>query len=92
MSRYFVHDLESDKLHVFTGGKADWLTVPEADRNAIKRACLWSNRRGCWVSRALMPKALVWMRAELERNGFENRGEEGERLTFAEQVSAKQEA
>lgn len=44
--RYFIYDLESDKLHIFTGGKADWLTVAEADRKFIKSACLWSNSRG----------------------------------------------
>lgn len=31
--RYFVHDLETDKLRIHTGGKADWLTIAEADRD-----------------------------------------------------------
>jgi hypothetical protein len=95
MPRYFVHDLETEKLHIFTGGKADWLTIPEADRNAIKRACLWSNQRGCWVSRCKGSKVRIlahfYPGDVLSRNGFEDRGEVGQRLTFAEKVEATQE-
>jgi hypothetical protein len=87
-NRYFVHDLESDKLHIFTGGKADWLTIPEADRDQIKRACLWSGSRGCWVSRALAHR--FWARDVLLRNGFEDRGTTGAKLTFAEKVEARE--
>lgn len=89
--RYYVHDLEADRLHIHTGGKADWMTLPEADRSAIKSACLWSNHRGCWISRTKGGKARFWRLEVLERNGFEDRGEQGERLSFADQVTAKQE-
>lgn len=91
MSRYFVHDLESNKLHIFTGGKADWLSLPEVDRESIKSACLWSRFRNCWVSRALAPKARIYLGDILKRLGFEDRGTDGEKLTFAEQIEAKQE-
>lgn len=36
LKRYYVHNLETDKLNIFTGGKADWLSIPEADRDRIE--------------------------------------------------------
>jgi hypothetical protein len=91
MTRHFTHDLETDKLHIRTGGKADWLAMLEADRDTIKRNCLWSKSRDCWVSKAKADRARMWLGDVLARLGFEDRGQEGERLTFAEQVEAKQE-
>ncbi len=95
MSRYFVHDLETEKLHVHTLGKADWLTIPEPDRDAIKRACLWSHSRNCWVSRCKGSKVRIlahfYPGDVLARNGFEDRGSIGEKFSFAEKVEAKQE-
>jgi hypothetical protein len=49
MPRYYVHNLETDKLNIFTGGKSDWLSIPEADRERIKGACLWSRSMNGWV-------------------------------------------
>ena len=51
MSRYYVHNLETDKLNIFTAGKSDWMTIPAADRERIKNACLWSRSLNGWVSR-----------------------------------------
>ncbi len=89
--RSFVHDLETDKLLIRTGGKADWLSLPDADRDTIKRNCLWSSSRGCWISRGKRDRALIFLRDILASLGFEDRGEEGERLAFAERVEAQQE-
>lgn len=89
--RQFVHDLPTDKLHITTGGKADWLTIPEADQRSIKSACLWSKSRNCWVSRSKANRAKWQLVAMLTRLGFVDMGEQGERLTFAEQIEAKQE-
>lgn len=91
MTRYYVHDLETDKLHIHTGGKSDWLALPEKDRTALKSSCLWSKSRNCWVSRALAGRARIWLGDVLTRLGFEDRGEQGERLSFAEKLEAKQE-
>jgi hypothetical protein len=85
MSRYFYHDLETDKLVIFTGGKADWMSLPESERDNIKRNCLWSRHRSCWVSRAKRGGS-PWLRDILLKNGFEDRGAKGERLTFAESM------
>jgi len=91
-NRYFVHNLETDKLNIFTGGKAEWMSMPDADREEIKRACLWSRSIDGWVSRG---KSSSWnvihLRDKLKALGFEDRGSDGEKLSFAEQVAAKQE-
>lgn len=90
MIRYFVHDLETDKLRVYTGGKTAWLALADADRTTVKANCLWSKARECWVSKARAGSAHL-LRQLLARLGFEDRGTVGERLTFAEQIAAKQE-
>jgi hypothetical protein len=91
MERYYIHNLETDKLNIFTGGKSDWLTIPEADRERIKSACLWSRSMNGWVSRCKGGMARFYAEDVLKRNGFENRGTEGQKLSFVEQVEAKQE-
>lgn len=90
-TRYYVHNLETDKLNIFTGGKADWLTIPETDRERIKNACLWSRSIEGWVSRTKGGTARFYGLEVLKRNGFEDRGKAGERLSFIEQIEAKQE-
>ena len=88
--RYFVHNLETDKLNIFTGGKSDWLTIPEADRERIKNSCLWSRSINGWVSRSKGGKVRFYALEVLERNGFEYRGTEGEKLGFIEQIEVEQ--
>jgi hypothetical protein len=87
--RYFIHNLETDKLNIFTGGKSEWLALPEAQRQSIKSNCLWARSINGWVSRA--KGANPYLRTILAEAGFEDRGTQGERLSFAEQVGAKQE-
>lgn len=89
--RYFIHDLETNKLHIHTGGKSDWLSLPRDDQDRIKRSCLWSPSRNCWVSRALAPVARANLGSTLARLGFEDRGTSGEKVSFAEKLEAKQE-
>jgi hypothetical protein len=91
MPRYYVHNLETDKLNIYTGGKPDWLSLPEADRERIKNACLWSRNINGWVSRNKGGAARFYALEVLQRNGFEDRGTVGERLSFAERIEATQE-
>lgn len=91
MARYFIHNLETDKLNIFTGGKSDWLTIPEADRERIKSACLWSRSINGWVSRCKGGMPRFYAEDVLKRNGFEDRGTEGEKLSFTEQIEVKRE-
>lgn len=90
MSRYFIHDLESDKLHIFTAGKPDWQAISKEDQATIKRNCLFSGRRSCWISKAKYHKAKIYLGDLLSKLGFADRGSEGEKLSFAEQVEARQ--
>ena len=80
MTRYFTHDLESDKLHIHTGGKADWQSLPAEQRDEIKRNCLWSRTRNCWISKARADRTYFLLKT-LASTGFEDRGKEGERLS-----------
>ncbi len=90
-TRYYIRDLESDKLHLYTHSKADWLSIPQEKRDEIKRNCLWSSKRNCWISRARTQTALIYMREILLDLAFQDAGEQGSRLSFAEQIEAKQE-
>jgi hypothetical protein len=86
MSRHFVHDRESNKLHVRFADRADFDGLPEADRRAVHRTCLWSGSRGCWVSRAKVGGSLWALRDLLGRLAFEDRGAVGEAVPFADRV------
>lgn len=87
--RYYVHDLESDKYQVHTDGKSDWLSLPEKVQSDIKRNCLWSGSRKCWVSKA--KGGGCWLKQILDEAGFEYRGTVGERMDFATQQEQKAE-
>lgn len=91
MSRYYVHNLETDKLNIFTSGKSDWLTIPEADRERIKNSCLWSRSINGWVSRCKGGMSRFYAEEVLKRNNFEDHGTIGEKLSFTEQIETKQE-
>lgn len=88
MSRYYVHDLEEDKLHLHTAGKADFQRLPEELKKAIKGSFVWSGARGCWLGRR--KGRFAWCLDKLKAAGFEDRGEQGERLSFAEQVETSE--
>jgi hypothetical protein len=88
MSRYYVHDLADDKLHLHTDGKADWNTLPEDVRKAVKGSFLWSGSRGFWIGRR--KGSFAWCLDILKANGFEDRGTQGERLSFAEQIQSEE--
>lgn len=88
MARYYIHDLEDDKLHLHTAGKADWNSLPEDVKTAVKGSFVWSGARGCWLGRRKGKYA--WCLDKLKANGFEDRGEQGERLSFVEQVQTEQ--
>lgn len=86
---YFVSNLETDKLNVFTT-KEFYKTLEEQDRKIIARYCLWSNAQECWVSKAKL-KSAGYLSSELKRLGFEYQGTVGEKLSFEEQVNREQE-
>src|SRR3982751_2458722 len=90
VKRWFVHNLETDKLNIYTGGKSEWLSISQADRDRIKNSCLWSRSIDGWVSRNKGGKSRFHALEILERNGFEDRGTEGVKLSFTEKIEAEQ--
>jgi hypothetical protein len=86
MTGSFVNNLETGKLELHFS-KADYLALPQADKDSIKSACLFSGRSGCWVSRSTNSH---WRAQEVaKRLGLADGGTTGKRLTFAEQQAAK---
>lgn len=85
---YYIHDLEADKLQIHTGGKANWLKLPDDVRNHIKRFCIFSRSEECWLTKS---NGKPWWFNQLAGWGFEDHGTTGEKLSFAERIEAKQE-
>lgn len=70
--------------------KSDYSALSDSDRAKVKSAFLWSNRGGCWVSRAKEPN--LYAAKQIARElGFGEIEKVGERLTFAEQVERDRE-
>ena len=70
--------------------KADYSALSDSERARVKSAFLWSNRGGCWVSRAKEPN--LYEARQIARDlGFGEAEKVGERLTFAEQVERDRE-
>ncbi len=86
---YFLRNLEDDKLEIHFS-KPDYQAMTSEKKEFLKRSCLFSGRRSCWVSRGKLPstgRIVSWLLA----NGFEDKGTEGSKLSFADQVAREQE-
>jgi hypothetical protein len=93
MSRYFAHNLESDKIEIYTGGKTEWMKLPPDIRKAVGRFFLFSRTDSCWRSKAT-GRATFGVQGVLDQlrgAGFEDRGREGERPSFAETIEIQRE-
>lgn len=70
--------------------KSDYTALSDSERAKVKSAFLWSNRGGCWVSRAKEPN--LYAAKQIARElGFGEIEKIGERLTFSEQVERDRE-
>lgn len=87
--RNYIFNLETTKIELHFE-KSEYVALPEEKKKALKGAFLWSNRNGCWVSRAKEPN-LYWAKRVAKDLGFEEEQREGERLSFGEQIERKQE-
>lgn len=85
---HFVRDRESDKVRLHFD-KKHYDSLPDADKREIRSNFLWSGSQKAWVSRAKLSTGGT-SRAEqvAQRLGLEDRGQEGERLSFAERQKA----
>jgi len=85
---YYVKNLESGKLEMYFD-KSEYLALPQADKKEVKGYFLWSSFKTAWVSKAKGNGTYAEQIAK--RLGLEYKGEEGERLTFAEQLEKQAE-
>lgn len=86
---YYIHNRETGKLELHFD-KPEYDALTDEQRSEIKSAFLWGRRSGCWISRAKEPNL---GRAErvAQSIGLGDGGEQGERLSFAEQQERKAE-
>ena len=84
----YIRNLETGKLELHFS-RADYLALPHDVKSDIKRYFRFSRAASCWTSKAKAPN-LHYPESIAKRAGLTDGGEEGERLSFAEQVEAKQ--
>ena len=89
MSNYYITNKETGKIELHFD-KEDYLALSNEQKAEIRSGFLFSRYANAWVSRCKFPNLY---RAEriAKALGLEDRGAEGERLSFAEQQERKQE-
>lgn len=89
MDSYYIHNRETGKLELHFD-KPEYDALTDEQRSEIKSAFLWGRRSGCWISRAKEPN--LWRAERVAQSiGLGDGGEQGERLSFAEQQERKAE-
>jgi hypothetical protein len=87
MGEYFLNK-ETQKIEMHFE-KSEYMALTEAQKKEIKSSFLWSKSANAWVSRGTNNR----YRAEkvAESLGLENKGNQGERLSYAEELERKSE-
>jgi len=86
-TRSYLKNLETGKIEL-RFEKSDYMNMSEADKKQIKSNFLFSSYAGAWVSRA---KNNTWSAENVcKQLGANFEGEQGEKLSFAEQVEIQQ--
>ena len=88
MGSYF-RNMETNKLELHFD-RAEYMALSDEQKSKIKSNFLFSRRSGAWISRCKFPNLY---RAEMiaQELGLENEGNQGEKLSFAEQQERKAE-
>lgn len=89
MSNYFIENKETGKIELYFD-KADYMAMPDDDKQKVKSNFLFSRKTGAWISRRKFPN-LYYPRQVAIELGLVDEGSEGERLSFAEQKEREQE-
>src|SRR5262249_22370885 len=84
---HFVRNHETDKLHLHFS-KTSWNALPEQHKKMVRSNFLWAPSQGAWVSRAKLNHAYSAEQAA-KAIGLEDRGHEGDKLSFEEQKQAE---
>ena len=79
----YIFNLETTKIELHFE-KSEYTALSAEQKANLKSAFLWSRAGGCWVSRAKEPN-LWWAKQVAAKLGFTEQ-QEGERLSFSEQV------
>ena len=88
---YYIENKETNKIELHFD-KSSYMALSDSEKSEIKSACLFSRFGSCWVSRGFVGSwSAINAKKIAEKLGLENRGAEGERLTFAEQQARKAE-
>lgn len=88
MNHYLTNN-ETGKLELHFE-KSMYMGLPDEKKKMIKSNFLWSNYAGAWVSRCKSPN-LYHVEKIAQSLGLSCEGEQGEKLSFAEQVQREQE-
>jgi hypothetical protein len=88
MNNYFIKNLETGKIELHFD-KETYQALSFEQKKEIKSNFLWSNFIGAWVSRS--SKNTYWPEQIANKLGLTNNGEEGQRLTFEQQLEIKTE-
>lgn len=86
---YFIRNKESDKLNIYTT-KEHYQGLPLDEKKFISSHCLFSRQQQCWISKAKLGNSEHLLRW-LSQNEFEDKGEQGQVLSFSEQVEKEKE-
>ena len=89
MSNYYIRNKETGKIELHFD-KETYMSLPDSDKQKIKSNFLFGRKTGAWISRCKFPN--LYRAEEIAKAlGLENRGVEGETLTFAEKQERKAE-
>lgn len=90
MSEY-IKNKETGKIELHFD-KSEYMTLSDEDKKMIKSSFLFSRKANAWVSRGKFPSYSYTKAEEVAKKlDFENGGEIGETLSFAEQMQVKAE-
>lgn len=79
---YYIRNKETGKIELHFD-KETYMSLPDSDKQKIKSNFLFGRKTGAWISRCKFPN--LYRAEEVAKAlGLENRGVEGESLTFAE--------
>lgn len=89
MNNYYVRNMETGKIELHFD-KENYMALSDAEKTKIKSNFLFSRGSGAWISRCKFPN--LYKPEQIAKElGLENKGIEGEALSFAEQQERKME-
>ncbi|MBB1642784.1 DUF3560 domain-containing protein [Sphingobacterium sp. UME9] len=88
-SPHYIINQETGKLNIYSE-KEFFEALPAEQKDTVKRYCLWSGSKTCWISKAKSENA-GYLRRQLESMGFIYKETIGEKLSFVQQIQREKE-